>query len=271
MNKTKQQHFKATYGNQALVTGGTSGIGEALAHELAQAGLDIVLVGRNTQKLDELAKQLPAKYHNKVTTITADLSTTAGVQHTIEQAKNHNIGFFAHLAGIESHGLFTDNPIEAELKLIELNIKSTLMLTHYFGQAMSAKQKGGILLVSSLTGHMPSPYFANYAASKSYILNLGFSLHAELSQQGVDVSVLSPGLTKTPMADGMAQDIDWSKTPMKFMEADTVAKEAFRQFGKKISIIPGGSNRAVAFVAKRIASPSFGKKMVKMMKKAIVK
>jgi len=122
--------------------------------------------------------------------------------------------------------------------------------------------------VASLTGHMISPYFSSYAASKAYIINFGLSLRSELREKGVTISVLSPGLTSTPMSETIGKDIDWSKTPMKLMTTGEVAKEAMQQFGKKASIIPGVSNRITSFFATRIAPQFFGKNNEKMMRKA---
>jgi short-subunit dehydrogenase len=105
------------------------------------------------------------------------------------------------------------------LKEIQINVVATLQLTHHFSNSMIERKKGGILLISSLSGHMPNPYLANYAGTKAYVLNLGASLYGELKPKGVDVAVLSPGL---PMVEN--NGVDWNKTPMQAMEPSVVAK-----------------------------------------------
>ena len=88
---------------------------------------------------------------------------------------------------------------------------------------------------------MPNPYFANYAGTKAYVLNFGASLYGELKPKGVYVTVLSPGLTNTPMvADN---GVNWSKTPMQALFPDIVAKTAVDALGQKFNAIPGGKKQ----------------------------
>lgn len=122
------------------------------------------------------------------------------------------------------NGAFEKTPLDQEVKLLQLNVMATFHLTHHFSKGMVQRGCGGILLLSSLAGHMPNPYFANYAGTKAYVFNLGASLYGEFKLKGVDVSVLSPGLTNTPMVadNGM----DWTKMPMKPMNSSVVAADA---------------------------------------------
>jgi short-subunit dehydrogenase len=213
--------FKTKYGSWALVTGGTVGIGEALAHRLAENGLNLVLVARRKSLLDQKAEALEAQYGVQVQTIQADLSEPAAVGIIQEATQNLEIGLFIPNAAAETIGSFVNGDLDLENKLLQLNVISPMQLAHYFGRQMSQRGKGGILFVSSMSGYGPNPYLANYAASKAYIITLGESLHYELKKKGVDVTVLSPALTDTPMAE--ATGIDWSKMPMKYMAASTVA------------------------------------------------
>jgi hypothetical protein len=157
-------------------------------------------------------------------------------------------------AGIENNGSFTKNNLETEIKVIDLNVISTIRLTHHFAKKMEEQKKGGILFVSSLTAHMPSPFFSNYASTKSYISNFGSSLYAELKPKGIDVTILSPGVTNTPMSEKTG--IDWTKTKVQTMGAKTVAEETIKKFGNKLSIIPGQGNKIMAFMAKKIIPTS---------------
>ena len=109
-----------------------------------------------------------------------------------------------------------------------------------FEQKLIKRKRGGILFVSSMIGHMPNPYFSNYAATKAYILNLGLSLNGELKKHGIDVSVLSPGPTDTPMISGT--DMDLTKLPMSVQPASYVAKVGLDALGKKPVVIPGFKN-----------------------------
>ncbi len=260
--------FKNKYGEWALITGASSGIGKALAIEIAQKGLNLVLVGRRQVELEELAREIQNKYKVSTKVLLADLSCQTGINAVISGTQQIDIGLLVLSAGIENNGAFVKNNLEKELQVIELNIVSCLKLTHHFIKQMERQKKGGVLFVSSLTAHIPSPYFSNYAATKSYIFSLATSLYGELKSKNVDISVLSPGVTDTPMSENIG--IDWSKTPVMTMSAEDVAKEAIQNFGKKLLIIPGKRNRILAFIAKKFLSyTTLALSNQKMMQKAI--
>ena len=135
--------------------------------------------------------------------------------------------------------------------------------------AMVARGKGGILMIGSLSGHMPNPYFSNYAATKAYVVHLGASLYGEFKPKGVDVSVLSPGLTNTPMiADN---GMDWSKTPMTPMDPSVVAEAGLSGLGKRFLSIPGGKNKMMGWMAKHMPTEMQASMNEKMVGKAIAK
>lgn len=260
-----QNNFKEKYGDWALVTGATSGIGAELSSQIAAKGLNVVLVARKEKELAEHAASLKSRYGVETKTISADLSSKEGVEK-VKQV-DEEIGLLVIAAGIEVNGAFEKTPLEIELKLLQLNVVSTLELTHHFNKEMVKRKKGGILMISSLSGHMPNPYFANYAASKAYVLNLGASLYGELKSKGIDVSVLSPGLTNTPMVadNGM----DWSKTPMQAMDPSVVAEAALNGLGKRFLTVPGGKNKMMAWMAKHGPLAMQAKMNEGMMRKAI--
>ncbi|MFT6883796.1 MAG: short-subunit dehydrogenase, partial [Marinoscillum sp.] len=215
-----KNNLKEKYGDWALITGATSGIGAELTSQIAAKGINIVLVARKENDLIKHAESLQKRYGVQTLTIAADLATPEGVQK-VKQI-DESISLLVLAAGLEVNGAFEKNSLENELKVIQLNVVATMELTHHFCKSMVEKKKGGILLIASLSGHMPNPYFANYAGSKAFVLNFGASLYGELKPKGVDISVLSPGLTKTPMtADN---GIDWSKTPMSAMDPSMVAE-----------------------------------------------
>jgi len=264
----KSKTFKHRYGDWAIVTGASSGIGKALAHEIASQGINIVLIARREDILESAAAELKSLHQIEARIISADISEDQGIDRVIQSTQDLQVGLLVLSAGMENNGLFIKNHLETELKLLQLNVVSTMKLTHHFTQGMVNRNKGGLMFVSSMTAHMPSPYFSNYSASKSYVLQLGKSIYGELKPLGVDVSILSPGITETPMATGTG--IDWTQTPIKPMSPETVAKEAMKYFGRKQVIIPGKSNRMMAFVAKYIIPEhKFALKNGDMMRKVI--
>ncbi|WP_159084350.1 SDR family NAD(P)-dependent oxidoreductase [Dongshaea marina] len=240
------------YGPWALVTGGTSGIGAALAEELAKAGINLLLAARNQQKLEQQAQSLTSRHSIEVATISVDLSQKDAYRELIDKSEGYEIGLFIPSAALENNGKFTQIAAEDELRLLQLNVISVYALTHHFARKMQERKKGGILLITSLSGIMPSPYFANYAGSKAYVQNLGYSLNWELKRYNIDVSVLTPGPTSTPMLEGTG--VDFAKTPMSIMSPQSVAKIALKGLGRKVVIVPGLKNRIMAFMLKYLIS-----------------
>lgn len=261
--------FVSKYGEYALVTGGTSGIGKEIANQLAAKGLNIVLVARNQDELNNTKNEIISKYKIEVNSIQADLSNSDGINKVIDESAKYKVGLFVPAAGMEVNGAFEKNNIESEIKVVQINVISTLQLTHHFVQKMLPFKKGGILFVASLSGHMPNPYFSNYAGSKAYILNFGASLFGELKPKGIDITVLSPGLTRTPMVKD--NGIDWAKTPMSFMDASEVAQAGINAIGNKFLAIPGGKNKFMASMAKHSPLEMQAKMNQKMMLKAMSK
>lgn len=262
------KNLKYKYGNKALVTGGSSGIGKAFALELAELGIEPIIVARNKEKLKTIAEEITNKYNIVPQTYSVDLSNEQAIIDFLKDIDTQEIGMLVHCAGMENNGSFLKISEEKELQMIKLNVTSTYLLTNHFAKKMSAVKKGGILLISSMAGLMGTPYFSNYAATKSYVHNLGLSLYPELKANNVDISVLAPGLTETNMvADN---GIDWSKLPMSSMQPSEVAKISLNNLGKKGTIIPGFMNKIMVFMAKRIFSiKGFSKMNGWMIRKAI--
>ncbi|RJG42444.1 SDR family NAD(P)-dependent oxidoreductase [Motilimonas pumila] len=238
-------NFKQKYGGWALVTGATSGIGEQMAQQLAEDGMNLVLVARREQELKDYAQKLATQYSIETDVIVADLSTQQGVDEI--KATQHDIGLVALSAGLETNGAFEKLDLAVERQLLQVNVNSVVDLSHHFSNTMIVRGKGGILLVASMFGQMASPYFSTYAGSKAFVINFGQSLYGELKSKGVDVSILSPGLTKTPMA--VSTGVNWNKVPMAARSAEKVAKVGLQGVGKRVLTVPGLRNNIMAFMA----------------------
>lgn len=243
------KNFKQKYGPWALITGASSGIGLAMSKQLAQQGINIVAVARNQDNLDALKGVLENEYAIKVRTISADLSQTQANYEVDKQTADLDIGLLIPNAGIENNGSFIDNSIEAEQKMLALNTTSPMILSHLFGQRFKqrsdAKKRSGILLTSSLFAYQGVPFVSNYSATKAYILTLGEALNVELKPLGIDVSVLSPGLTDTAMPQNMA--IDFTKMPITLHKPEVVARTGLNALGKKATVVPGFINKFYAW------------------------
>lgn len=234
-------NFTNKYGQWALVTGGSTGIGLALAKQAASCGMNIILVARRAGLLAQAQDAIQGQYKVKVKIIELDLTTDTALDILFNETKNIDVGMLVPNAGIELNGLFINTPLEANRKLLRLNSEVPMALSHHYGRMMAARNKGAILLVSSGFGYQATPYIANYAATKAYILALGEALNVELKEYGVDVSVLSPGLTKTSMTDGST--INFNKLPVFSMSPDVVARIGFNALGRKATVIAGFLNK----------------------------
>ncbi len=253
-NRQESSQIAAKYGPWAVVTGASAGIGEEFARQLAEEGLNLVLIARREERLHELAEELKAKNGILTRVVAIDL-VDAGSLDAIDAATNDiEVGLLINNAGVENHGAFIGQDLLAETKLLQLNVVAPMQLAHHFARKMKQRHRGGILFVSSTGGYGAWPYVANYAASKAYVLTLGESLHYELAKHGVDVTVLSPGLTKTAMADGIGADVDFAKFPLKTMQPVAVVKTGLKALGRKPSVIPGVWNKVLGFASKRLLS-----------------
>jgi len=237
--------LKEKYGNWALVTGASSGIGKALARQLAQQGFSLVLVARRENALNELAEELHNTFQVKARVVASDLLKTGSVQALYDEVSALDIGLVIPAAGTDEMGPFLEKEYRSLDQMLTLNIQVPTEIAHVFGQKLAARKRSGIILVSSVFGYQGIPNFAGYAASKAYILTLGEALNVELASQGVDVLVLSPGLTDTPFSQSMA--IDLSQLPMFAQSPETVAKTALGALGHKATVVSGLLNKIYAW------------------------
>lgn len=242
--------MKARYGEWALVTGATSGIGRALVRQLAARGMNIVAVARTASTLEDLAVELRAAHSVEVRVLAADVSSRAGVDALTRAVSDLEIGVLVPCAAIETSGYFVDTPIETHTRLLEMDCDGPMRLAHHFGAAMAGRRRGAILFVSSLSGWMPQPYMAHYGAAKAYLLALGEALHHELADKGVDVTVLSPGPTDTPMA--ASTGIDFASMGMAVMRPEDVAAAGLAALGRSAHAIPGARNNLMVFLMTRL-------------------
>ena len=238
------KNFKQAYGKWALVTGASSGIGKAISLQLAKQGVNLVTVARNQQNLQLLQTELE-NTGIEVLSISADLSQPGSSTEINNKTAHLDIGLLVANAGIENTGEFIDTPIQNEQNLLALNVNSPMELSHIFAKRFAKKGKGGILLLSSLFGYQGVPQVANYSASKAYVLSLGEALNVELKPLGIDVTVLSPGLTQTTMTQNMI--VDFNKIPITQHQPEVVARVGLNALGKKATVVPGFINKFYAW------------------------
>lgn len=251
MNKV---HGKATpanrnmatrYGKWALITGASAGIGLEFARQLASAGMNIALVARRGEVLAARAEELAREFNIETVWIARDLSEDGAAEAIFDQLAAIEIALLVMNAGAETTGHFTVVPLHRHIQLQRLNVDVPMRMAHLFGQAMIERGRGGLIFVSSLFGYQGVPLVANYAASKAYVLSLGEALNVEMKPFGVDVLVLSPGLTNTDMPSQMP--VDFAKVPITISEPHQVVRVALASLGRKATVVPGLINKLYAW------------------------
>jgi short-subunit dehydrogenase len=181
----------------AVVTGASSGIGLELAKQFAAAGHDLILAAED----DELQTAAQGVRDSGVTAeaVQVDLATEAGVEELYNRivATGRPVDAIALNAGVGQGGRFVETPIEDELQIVDLNVRSVVHLAKYVVQDMVKRGKGRVLITSSIASTMPGTYQAVYNASKSFDQSFALALREELKDTGVTVTSLMPGPTDT--------------------------------------------------------------------------
>lgn len=249
-----KQEFSQKYGPWALVTGAAQGMGEAFAEQLAERGVNVVLVDRQTEILASSANKLREKYSVEFRELVVDLEAPDFMEKLGMETDDLEIGLLVANAALGHVGSFPDIELEPMLSSIDVNVKAALILSHTYCKAMIERKRGGIILLASSSGYSGTPYVANYCATKAYNLILAESLWYELGKFGVDVLGFSPGATNTPSFRGSRGDIKEGEKVKGVMLPDDVANEALQALGKQPSARPGFWETLSTFIMTRFLS-----------------
>jgi short-subunit dehydrogenase len=234
-----------------LITGASSGIGEALAHRFAAGGCDLVLVARSADKLRALAAELSAAHGIKAWVEPKDLSKpdAAGELAATLARKRRRIDILVNNAGVVQVGGFVATPPERIRSLVDLNVvASTAMLAHFL-PPMVARKHGRVLNVASLSSFLPVPSMATYAATKAYLLSITESLAEELRGTGVTITALCPGFTATSMMTSIQATNEATQRIPGMLVGDVgdVATAGYEACMKgEVVCVPGAMNRVGA-------------------------
>jgi short-subunit dehydrogenase len=239
----------------ALITGASSGIGQALAKCFARDGHRLVLVARSAAKLEALAASLAAEYGVKVWVQAADLARPGAAQALAAalRRKRIDIDVLVNSAGVLEQGPFTATPARRHQELIDLNVAGLTGMLAQFLPPMCERGHGRVLNVASIAAFQPIPSLATYAATKAYVLSLTESLADELEGCGVTVTALCPGITATHMlSSATAANARLAKLPGFLIgDAEVVAAEGYRACMQGVVIkVPGIVNLAVTLASR---------------------
>jgi uncharacterized protein len=235
----------------AVVTGASSGIGLELARQFASNGFDLVVVAEDSELVE--ASSALRKHGGTVDAIQVDLATPEGVEELYAQIRDRQVGAVALNAGVGQGGPFAENELDDELKIIDLNVRSTVHLAKYLVRDMVARNDGRILFTSSIASTMPGPYQAVYNASKSFVQSFALALRNELKDTNVTVTSLMPGPTDTEFFE--RADLEDTKLGTGYRDdpAD-VARDGFEALMK-------GDERVVSASMKTKAQGRFSRAM----------
>lgn len=234
----------------ALVTGASSGIGRDMARYLNSLGYNLIITSRDSNKLEELKRELNAKNDRIVDIIVKDLAKTEECISLYNEIKEKYefVDVVINNAGFGLCGKFCDTSLEKELSMIDTNIKAVHILTKLFLKDMLEKDKGRILNVSSIAGFMPGPLMATYYSTKNYVLRLTQAIKEELnkSKSNVKISVLCPGPVNTNF-----NNVANVKFALKGLSSQYVAKYAIDKMLKnKTVIVVGWKIKLARFLSK---------------------
>jgi len=235
----------------ALITGASGGIGEALAYKVGGDGYKLVLVARNSEALNRVAGVIATKLDIETVAIPMDLTEPrAAAQLDIELRKRDLVpDLVINNAGFGLRGAAADLDHDAQINMIDLNVRTLTELSLRHASQMKQRGKGGIINISSTAGYIPGPHMAVYYATKAYVSSFTEALGVEMKRYGVQVTSVVPGVTATDFQTraGMEEALLVKAAPS--MTAEQVAEIAYTGFKKrKRVVITGGLNRLVAYM-----------------------
>lgn len=228
-----------------VVTGGSRGIGLAIAHRFAADGHRVAIVARNRDALEAAATEIERRHGGPVQTIACDI-TASDASAIIERALR-DAGLYPDVlvnnAAVGLAGAFTTHPTGEIDKLTDLNVVALTRLTRAFLPDMIARRRGGVLNIASLGAVIPGPHQAAYYASKAYVLSLSEALRSECSGQGVRIAVVLPGPVTTTFHAAMGAEGSLYRRILPALTPDAAARSAVGGFmlGRTV-IVPGALN-----------------------------
>jgi short-subunit dehydrogenase len=237
-----------------VVTGGSEGIGYALARRFAAAGNDVILVARRLEPLREAADRIRADFKVEAIAVPADV-TSPGAIPAIEAALAAHRAYadvLVNSAGMGLAGPFLDQTPEAIVQLLDLNVRALTSLSRHFLAGMRVRGRGGILNLASLGGYAPGPNQAVYYASKAYVLSFSEAIASETAGEGVRVTTLAPGPVNTGFHARMGAEHALYRYLVAPSSADGVARAGYLGFALGLRVVVPGILNPFLALAMRI-------------------
>lgn len=238
----------------ALVTGASSGIGLTFARHLAQKGLDLVLVARSADRLEQVAAECRAMGAPQVQVLPADLATAAGITTVADRLASGDVHTLVNNAGLSVGKEFADAALDELTHQLRVNVQAVLQLTHAALPGMRARGSGAIINVASIAALLPGRG-TTYSASKAWVVNFTEGLATDLAGTGIRVQALCPGFVRTSFH--RTAGIDMARTPdWMYTDSDHLVATSLRDLARgKVLSVPGALYSAIAVVTRLLPRP----------------
>ena len=233
---------------KALITGASAGLGLSFANKLAEYGVDLVLIARRIERLQDIATRLESEYSIQCEIIPADLALVEDIEKVTDSIKQIlNLDILINNAGFATQGYFADVPIEKDMRMLHVHITASIQFTYAALQIMRKRKQGVIINVSSIGAFVLTPGNVLYDATKSFLSTFSENLRLEVQDMGIKVQALCPGFVSTEFHEvGDLQNYDRGAVPDSlWMTPDRVVSQSLKALEKnrKTIFIPGWKNR----------------------------
>ncbi|QKG20646.1 SDR family NAD(P)-dependent oxidoreductase [Actinomadura verrucosospora] len=235
----------------AFITGATAGIGAAFARRLASDGFDLVLLARDTERLERAAAGLRERYGVRAETLTSDLATEAGLAAAEERVRK-DVDLLVNNAGFGHNGVFLDVPVANEITMLRVHCEAVLRLTHAALPGMLERGRGGVVNVASVAAFATR---GTYGASKAWVVNFSQGVAADIRRRShgrVRVMALCPGYTHTEFHQRANMDMSGLPEFMWLRDADVV-DAALRDLRRGVLVsVPGAQYKAIVGLSRLV-------------------
>jgi len=233
------------YGPWAVIAGASEGVGESFAHRLGQAGINLVLIARKQASLEQVAQRVRAESAVQVRTLPLDLTSPDVLERVRAITDDIEVGILVYVAGAnQSMQRFFDAPLESALRVVRLNPIGQVSLAHHFGKKMSARGRGGIILIGSLASGAGATPLVAYCASKGFTQIFAEGLWSELRPHGVDALYVVLGATATPNRERQSERPQKGRSELdddpnkNVMQPDDVAEQSLESLPDGPILVP---------------------------------
>ena len=249
--------FAQRYGPWAVVTGASAGIGTEYALRIAERGVNVVLVARRRDRLEDLASTIEDMYRVEARVAPADLTSRDIVEVLQPAISDIDIGLLVNCAGIGTSGPFLDQDPGVQESMLSLNCRAPMLLTHEIAQGMRDRGRGGVIVVSSVSGFCAARGMTTYNATKAWDLLFAEGLASELRRDGVDVQAMCPGgtLTEFQRVAGLEPANLGPLRRLMFTTPTAVVATSLRALGGRTTVVHGWLNRLLVISMKVTPRP----------------